>query len=221
MNFQRIGKIITYDLTLQQKTLALGSLGAIIVFIFLGYFNSASGLAALLYGPGLITSSYAFADLKTNPQSLLILPATNSEKFTARWLATGPLFLLYTYGVFALCSMIVVLANKIPFSALEIFTIEIAIICAKYFILHAVFFLGAIYFRSLNLIKTSIAIFIILGLLGVLTMLCSYIMCPSCMPVALFQLIDKLNHLGSAMFWILVLPCSIYIAWLRFQEWEI
>lgn len=223
MQTQRILKIICHDLSVQKKIIGLASLSGIIFLSILSYFNSLDGYAFILYSAGLIMTSNAFTDLNTpeKGQFFLTLPASSLEKFIARWLLTSVIFMLYTYILYFLCSLITLSVNGNGLSSLHLLSPMVLAIFAKYLVLNSVALLGAIYFRRYNLIKTSLCVGILMSIITAAVFLASYITCPNCMYFSIMHLLEKVFLGAYYFFWILLLPICLVIAYQRLKECEL
>ena len=120
-----------------------------------------------LIGGGLSFTSTIFADLHDPLQRsyFLTLPCSNLERFLSRYVLSAPLFYVYVLVVYAVFDWVAaLLANAVigirpaAFAPFEPWMLQVTL---TYFVLHALMFGGAIYFRSHALIKTSLAVGII------------------------------------------------------------
>ncbi|RYE24086.1 MAG: hypothetical protein EOP42_22640 [Sphingobacteriaceae bacterium] len=157
-----------------------------ILFLWLGlsaYFNegflpigSQMGcfVSGLLLG-GCIFTSLIFADLgnKKEAISALTLPASTLEKYLVNWIVSFLMFSIIFTGVFyAVAAIVIGLGHSSSGREnllLNIFSDEQKAYYGFiiYTVLHAVVFLGAIYFEKLHFIKTAFAFFIGVFLLSV------------------------------------------------------
>jgi hypothetical protein len=116
-----------------------------------------------LIGVGLIFTSTIFADLHHPLQRFhyLTLPCSNLERFLSRYLLSGPLYYVYVLVAYAIfdglagwISQALIGMSAQPFAPFEPRMRELTL---YYFALHALFFGGAIYFRSYAFIKTMLS----------------------------------------------------------------
>jgi hypothetical protein len=181
MNFSwpRFRRLLANDLLQQWKrtwiaTLALAGVGLVAYLtnvdpgtetapvVFMGLFP-----AVLILG-GLILTSTIFADLHHPLQRFhyLTLPVSNLERFCSRYLLSGPLYCLYVmvaYVVFDWLAGAIAQATMgnraAPFSLSDPRVTQLVL---TYLGVHSVAFLGAIYFRSHQLVKSLLA-FVLIG----------------------------------------------------------
>lgn len=181
MNFSwpRFRRLLANDFMQQWKriwiaTLALAGIGLVAYLtnvdpeadtrpeIYLGLFP-----AVLILG-GLIFTSTIFADLHHPLQRFhyLTLPVSNLERFFSRYLLSGPLYCLYvvvTYVVFdwlaAAIAKAMLGASAAPFPLSDPRIVQLIL---TYLGAHSMAFLGAIYFRSHQLVKSLLA-FVVIG----------------------------------------------------------
>lgn len=129
-------------------------------------------LQTLLFMAGLLTTrllatATVFVDLGDGRRAApaLLLPASHLEKYLVAWLYSLPLFLVVYLGVFlALDALVLHWAGRayphLPHALLDLTSSwrPCLTIVASYALVHALALFGAIYFRSLHLIKVSFAV---------------------------------------------------------------
>jgi len=112
---------------------------------------------------GLLLTSESFRDMHhpLERYHYLMLPVSNLERFLSRYLLTGPLFVLYALAAFTVMDWVGnLLAGWLKDAAQPLFSPAVppvSIVLRVYLFLHVIGFLGAIAFRSLNLVKTALA----------------------------------------------------------------
>lgn len=130
-------------------------------------------IIAYMFG-GLVIASSIFNELhSTNTcYQFLTLPATTTEKFLSAWLVTSVLYTIAVMLAIFLLSFSVESLGAIirgswaQFKLFNPFSADVADTVSSYFLYHSIFFLGAIYFRKNNFLKTVLAyITIVIGLL--------------------------------------------------------
>lgn len=123
-------------------------------------------LAGLLT-TGLLATATVFADLGDGRRAApaLLLPASHLEKYLLAWLYSLPLFLVVYVGVFlALDALVLHWAGRayphLPHQLLDLTSTwrPFVTTVASYALVQALALFGAIYFRSLHLIKVSFAV---------------------------------------------------------------
>ncbi len=117
-----------------------------------------------LLGTGLLLTSMVFRDMHhpLERYQYLMLPVSNLERYASRYLLTGPLFVVCMLIAYALMDFTGNLladwikgASAPPFSPVAE---EVLLLIRIYLWLHVIAFLGAICFRSLNLVRTALAL---------------------------------------------------------------
>ncbi len=131
----------------------------------------------IIYVGGFILTSMAYNEIHTPARSqfYLTLPATTTEKLFSQWLITSVFFVLVAN---LLLSVVLLIGNligniawSVPFDIFNPFTkgnLELMLI---YIITQSIFFLGALYFRKNNFLKTILSLFVIGTALNIITVL--------------------------------------------------
>ena len=130
--------------------------------------------ANIIFISGFIITSILFKELhkKETAQNYLLIPASTFEKFLSRLLLSTIGFALLVLAGLTLMSYTVEGINTLIFGRHSIpfypFSGDVFKVIAHYFVAQSIFFLGAIYFRRYNFIKTINSIFIFLFALAIL-----------------------------------------------------
>jgi hypothetical protein len=117
-----------------------------------------------LLAGGLLLTSIAFQDMHhpLERYQYLMLPISNLERFASRYLVTGPLLVVYFVVAFAVMDWTGnALADWLRGSRDPAFaptSDQLLLIMRIYLGVHAIVFLGAICFRSYQLIKTALTL---------------------------------------------------------------
>jgi hypothetical protein len=218
MNVKRIMHLIWCDLCMQKKIIPLATLGLSFLLFLLGKGNDMGTYTSLLNTGGVLITSYAFADLHRTKRgyAYLMLPASQFEKFFSRWFLTSvgyAGFSLLVYGLFS---------KFINYSATSaVFNASIWSVFAQYIVLQSVVFLGAIYFKRYRLLKTAVAVGVLMFVVIMLLALLVYIMNPGDMLTSWLAMMDVMSRGGYYFFWMLLAPLSLITAYVRFKEYEI
>ena len=128
----------------------------------------------LLFIGGLIVTSMIFKEMhrKETSQNYLLLPASNFEKFFSRLLISTIGFAAITLiGVTAISYLsegVNTLIFKRHNQIFNPFTKTVWTLMAYYFVAQSIYFLGAVYFRKYNFIKTINVIFLFAILISIL-----------------------------------------------------
>lgn len=134
-------------------------------------------LTAGLLTSGLLFTATVFADLGDMRRAApaLLLPASHLEKYLVAWLFSLPVFLVVYLAVFlTLDALVLQWAGHsyphLPHQLLDLTSSwrPLLTVVASYALIHALTLFGAIYFRSLHIIKTSFAVLGIAALVVVL-----------------------------------------------------
>lgn len=130
----------------------------------------------LLFIGGLIATSTIFREMhrKETAQNYLLLPASTFEKFFSRLFISTIGFAVITIVGLTIISYLseginILIINRHN-QIFNPFTKEVWIMTAHYFVIQSIFFLGAVYFRKHNFIKTINFIFLFtisISLLGI------------------------------------------------------
>ncbi|MFN8258502.1 MAG: hypothetical protein U0W24_22630 [Bacteroidales bacterium] len=177
-DFNRLKYLIIRQFTLNYKTMMI-AVGAIagfllvvgtltIVFAHKNY-NDEQILGLImptLFLTGIIYTSMVFAELN-NPNRgyvYLTLPASAFEKLVTAWLFSSVFYIVFS-AVFLLFINLCYLAIANLFSSsqvalVNIFDPDVLYMFGTYLVVQSVFFLGAIYFRRINFLKTILSWFL-------------------------------------------------------------
>jgi hypothetical protein len=120
-----------------------------------------------LFIGGSIITSMSFSEMHKPEKSIhyLSLPVSAFEKVLSTWLSTTVIFLFATiaffYAAWYVASSMALLLTNTKFVALNLFDSGLWKILGIYLVIQPIFFLGAIYFRGYNFLKTLLTLFII------------------------------------------------------------
>lgn len=121
---------------------------------------------ALFLG-GFVITSTAFSEMHKPEKSAhyITLPASGLEKVFSSWLSTSVIFVLFAvsffYVTWYVASLLAFSLTNTPFTSINFFDANLWKIIGIYFAVQPVFFLGAIYFKGYNFLKTLLALFVI------------------------------------------------------------
>lgn len=185
LSTKRIFLLIKRDV-LSKKTAILAVSGAIFAGVYLNsliniYSSSPSGtlyfslFVNILYISGFIITSLQFKEIhkKETSQNYLLIPASTLEKFLSRLIISTLGFSAAALAGLTLMSYTAEGINTLVFGRHSMvfhpFSREVFLVIAHYFIFQSIFFLGAVYFRRFNFIKTINSIFLFLFALTILS----------------------------------------------------
>jgi hypothetical protein len=130
---------------------------------------------------GLIFTSYSFKELKENTSGMswLLIPGSHFEKFMVKLLVASAGFIVgitcvYYLGMF-LGETVNALILKSPHQYLDIFSWDFLNLIGGYLLMMSFYVFGAIYFKSYHFIKTSLALFAVFLLFGVVILAIAYL----------------------------------------------
>ncbi len=211
-----------------------------------GYVQVQQGLfLPLLWLGGLISTGMAFKEAHTAHQihSWLMTPASRLEKFLQKLLMTTLFFILALIVTFFLAtvlnSLVYLLVFKRAVPLFNPFQRWVWINIGHYLIVQSLFFLGAVWFRKYNFIKTVLTINILLTLLAIVTGVFAYLIFrgpvreavagnPSYFVMAGQIIIQKFGALNPYMigalkvfYFGLLAPFFWLVSWFRMREIEV
>lgn len=224
-NFKRWLQLIHTDLRLQAKTMILIVLMLAVLIAILPTRIDSGYFYILLFSGGFLMTGSAFNDLHDRSRSFtyLLLPATASEKFLARWFETTILYIFALLILLYMFSWLGVLFSwliyKIPLSPWNIFNSDLWLTIGRYIILQSVILLGALTFKRYALIKTFFIIscfFLVLSYLMIWFMMSFY-------PNFIYdQFLLRASLQGwHFIFWLILAPFCWYISYLKLTEYEL
>src|SRR5579872_553873 len=185
-NFSRFGRLFLKHTAEHYRTylMAVGILfgflvlsGAFLLFLVGetadAAFQIASYVIILFIAGGLFTSSI-FSDYGNNNRAIpaLTLPATSFEKFLVGWMWSFPIFLVIYTAVFYLAvwglNSLQPPANGHPPVFFRLWQPQMVVPLVFFIEVHALALFGAIFFKSLQFIRTGFSFFLALALTFVL-----------------------------------------------------
>lgn len=187
---------------------------------------------------GLIFASYSFAELKTPTKSLqyLSLAASNLEKFLVAYLFGTVFYILVSAAAYSFGSIVISVISMLFFNgSFEIynpFSNEFLKILFMFLNLHAIFFLGSIWFKSNAFFKTILSMFVINIITISWVSFLTFLMFNKQKSMYLdgfsfnFYFLNNLTNIETIksillVFWVLVSIFLIYTAYIRFKEKEV
>ncbi len=145
-----------------------------------------SGMVTLgqifIFVGGLMITSMAYNEIHTPAKSqfYLTLPATAAEKLFSHWIVTSVIFVLLANvllsAVLFLTSAIAYMSLSTPIEVFNPFTSENMTLMAIYLVVHSIFFLGALYFRKNNFLKTILSVFVIQTVINIFIVILAYLL---------------------------------------------
>ncbi len=187
ISLDRLGYLLKKDIAgIVTKTLIVtGAVAAFILFISAlnAYNRPDSGqfyfrfFKDILFFGGFIITAGSFTDMhkKETAQNFLLLPASTFEKFLSRLILTSAGYAVITIAGMMLLSYISEGINILIFSRhnglFNPLNKNVWLLVAHYMVTQSIFFLGSVYFRKYNFIKTINVIFLFVILVSIVLFL--------------------------------------------------
>lgn len=245
---QRFILLMKRYIIFNSKTLliGLGALSGVMIFISLLQTYFAGGIfnlqaltqtgQTIIYIGGFILTSMVFKELHSPARSqfYLTLPATTSEKLFSSWILSSIGFIV---AANVALSLVLLLSNGLasliwsssvglfnPFSNQSIQAMSVFIV------LQSIFFLGAIYFRKNNFLKTILSLFVISFIINIIVALFMYILfgqmgvggnmenMPADFIITMESTVPKMARIA---FYGIIAPLCLLIAYFRLKEREV
>ncbi len=243
---QRLFLLIKRHSIMNMKTwlIGFGALSGVIIVSALlqsfatGNFNieslSATGISFIFIAGYLITSM-AYNEIHTpaRGQFYLILPATTFEKLLSHWLLTSIVYVLVAHALLSLVLIVAGLLSALIFSTSMDFYNPFTEAGFKnmgvYLVTQSVFFLGALYFRKNNMLKTLLSIFVIIVALGTIAGLFGWIILgefnqineENLPPQGLELFTVIIPDIAKILFWGLTAPFFLIVSYFKLKEREV
>ena len=212
-----ISVIQSYSMGIYQFS-SLVSLGTIFVFI-----------------AGFILTSATYNELHTpaRAQFYLILPANTFEKLLSKWLLSSILFVLAAFvllsGVLGVTTLLSSWLFKTDTVFFNPFTNDNIETMGQYIVVQSVFFLGALFFRKNNFIKTLLSIFVVLFGLSILMGFLGWIILGEFnqvsdenLPESNFVFFtETLPQIAKFIFWWITAPFFLLVSYFKLKEREV
>lgn len=229
LNLIRLFKLIKIDIVTNKKSIFVtAALFAVVLALFPFHVTgSLSAYSLLLYIGGFMVTSNAFSEMHSTQKAFqyLTLPCSNLERFLSKWLLTTIIYALALLIIFYLLSELSFFANAIFFhNMVSVFVLSHFVLwvdIGKYIILQSLFLLGAAYFKKSSITKTALLIGCFLIFLAMLLFLFSWVVCPGCTHIALFDLVSQSLNGLSFIFWVVMAPFCWWMTYVRISECEI
>lgn len=216
----------------------------LILSLLVAYFNPAAlpGLTAVyfvaMFVGGFIYTSNIFNEMHQiqRSYSFLTLPVSVTERLLSAWILSGIIFPLASLLIM---SLIVTLANLLMNLAFElspfqsIFSGSSINAVKVYVVLQSIFFLGAIYFRKNNFIKTILALFVLFAIVSMYSGFLGWAMfkpfSDNSINITVDEMSPSMEHfvtqqvpaIAGFVFWYLTIPFFLITSWFALKEREV
>lgn len=124
---------------------------------------------------GYVFTSIIFSELNSSHRGYLYLtlPATSLEKLFSAWIFSSVGYILFISIVLYIINFYYIsVASFLSFKTVPLFNVfdsKVLKMFGVYLVTQSVFFLGAIYFRRVNFLKTLLALFVVVVFIGIFT----------------------------------------------------
>jgi len=247
-NFNRLYHLIRNELITQYRTLliATGAIFGVLLFLNIITINASRTwdfhktfyLIVLFFGGYTYTAS-VFKELHQYPKNyaFLTLPASIFEKFLTKFLTSSIGFIIVSVITYFLFSIIASIVTRLIFGSnfpiFNPFQNNIITSIKVYLITQSVFLFGSVYFKSHNLLKTLLALFLISIVLSFYSVLLTRILFiwtyenniifpPIEFDIHTFESLgNQLAQIFSFIFHFLLAPFFWVLTYLRLKETEV
>jgi hypothetical protein len=194
-----------------------------------------TGLTFIFIG-GYLVTSMAYNEIHTPARSqfFLTLPATNAEKLFSHWFLTSFLYVVVaTLVLFVILLLSSLLTTLIYGSGIELFrpfSSGNIRLMGIYMVTQSVFFLGAIYFRKNNFLKTVLTAFVLMMLLSTWAGLSMWITFgtghfspdnESLSPAFVNYMENVVPSIAKIVFWGILTPFFLTVSYFTLKEREV
>ncbi len=203
-----------------------------------GFFNvgslSSTGIS-FIFIAGYLVTSMAYNEIHTpaRGQFYLILPANTFEKLLSNWLLTSVIYILVAQVLLSLVLIISGLLSALIFSTQIEFYNPFTEAGFKnmgiYVVTQSIFFLGALYFRKNNMLKTLLSLFVIIVVISTVSGLFGWIILgefnqineENLPPQRLELFTDTIPQIARVLFWGLTAPFFLIVSYFKLKEREV
>lgn len=203
-----------------------------------GLFNvgslSSTGIS-FIFIAGYLVTSMAYNEIHTpaRGQFYLILPANTFEKLLSNWLLTSVIYILVAQVLLSLVLIISGLLSALIFSTQIEFYNPFTEAGFKnmgiYVVTQSIFFLGALYFRKNNMLKTLLSLFVIIVVISTVSGLFGWIILgesnqineENLPPQGLELFTDTIPQIARVLFWGLTAPFFLIVSYFKLKEREV
>jgi hypothetical protein len=175
---------------------------------------------------GLVFTSKIFAELHNPLKSYayVTLPVSTSEKILGSWLLSSPVFSILFFLLSSCLYLIACIAgNRMDFY-FRIFDLTALKAIATFMVVQSFFFLGAVYFRKNNFMKTLFTLFLIVIVISICCSFLMWTLWSRQRPTEFHTSIDLTESpwgLISCTFWSILGPLMILISYYKLKEKQV
>jgi hypothetical protein len=207
----------------------------LVISLYTGYYRPQSTTTLpkiylfTLFLCGLVFTSKIFAELNNRQKAYayLTLPVSTAEKLVGSWLLSSPAFTILFFIISLILYLIACLTGSSMNVYTQIFDLYVWKSIATFLVAQSIFFLGAIYFRKNNFMKTLFALFLLLFFIMMIPGLYSGFMFrivwgqkgeSGITTVFDNDLMESLSKVISFAFWALLGPFMLLISYYKLKE---
>jgi hypothetical protein len=177
---------------------------------------------------GFIVTSRIFSELHVPQQSYayITLPVSSLEKLAGSWLQSSVLFIILFKGICMLFYFLACLIGQKIECFAQLFTFEELRNIGLFIVLQTVFFLGAVYFRKNNFLKTILALFTVNVCVALFSLIFALIVFKGHQhsgnfTISLNDLAKPSQQVISFAFWVLLGPFMLLVSYFRLKETQV
>ena len=185
---------------------------------------------------GFIFTSMIFSELHSPHRGYLylMLPASALEKLVSAWLVTSVLYVLFASCIIWLINLYFIFIAEVfttkYVELVNLFSFDILKIFGIYMVFQSIFFLGAVYFRKINFLKTILSGFVFVVIITVYSGLLSKLLFGSASFDNKTALdISSMNYtaehvlkpLAEYLFWFALAPFFLIVSYFRLKERQV
>ena len=247
-SIQRFNLLMKRFIMFNLKTwgIGLGAIAGILIIIALLQAWATNGTGPLsvlislgqvmIFIGGYIITSMAYNEIHTPARSqfYLTLPATTLEKLFSHWIITSVVFVLLAnillMASLAIGSLLVNIGWGSTIEYYNPFTERNLHIMLIYVITQSMFFLGALYFRKNNFLKTTLSLIVISMIFNIFSVVVAYLLFGSQMSgiednvtnVRMETLVtETIPWISKILFYGVLAPFCILVSYFRLKEREV
>ncbi len=231
LNFMRRQAALNFSSLMIAAGAVFGAL--LVISLLVGYFgpqnipNLINVYLVTFFICGLVFTARIFAELHIPQKSYawLTLPVSTGEKFWGSWLLSSPVFILLFFAVCSFLYFIACITGNSIDAYTQMFSKSVGKAIATFVVIQSIFFLGAVYFRNNNFMKTIFALFLIATVLsvysGTLTWLFWNGQGQMNLNINSSDMIGNSGRIISFAFWFLLGPFMLLVSYFRLKERQV
>ncbi|MFN3556424.1 MAG: hypothetical protein ACK4VN_10705 [Bacteroidales bacterium] len=248
-SIQRFILLIKRQILLNAKNwlVGLGAIAGILIIVSLlqSYLGKSFNLPAmvnlgitLIFVVGYMLTSGIYSEIHTPARSqfYLTLPATTAEKLFSNWAITSLLYVLISFILLSLSIALTSLLASLLFGTqtafFNPFQPDYLKVMGVFVVTHSIFFLGSLYFRKNNFLKTVLAIFILVMALSMIGGLLMYLLFEpglnnielsnQQLDPAMQRLFEEtIPQIARIIFWAVLAPFFVLVSYFKLKEREV